>query len=95
MTNFPINFIERFSTKANLQISADDLMTALIYAATDAPPMIGSVANRIEVSTGTGELGKTQRSFFVRSELPDIPNNGTYVLGAKDGALTWLATEEC
>lgn len=94
MTNFPVNFIERFANKA-IQISADDLMTALIYAAADAPPMAGSVANRIEVTTGTGELGKTQRNFFVRSELPDIPNNGTYVLGAVDGELQWIATEKC
>ena len=92
MTNFPINFIEKFSLKSNLQISADDLMTALVYAAADAPPMMGNEVNRIEVSTGTGELGKIQRSFFVRGELPEIPNTGTHVLGAVDGALQWIET---
>ena len=28
-------------------------------------------------------------------KIPPVPQSGTYVLGAVDGALTWIATEEC
>jgi hypothetical protein len=27
--------------------------------------------------------------------LPAVPTTGTYVLGAVEGALAWIATEEC
>ena len=28
-------------------------------------------------------------------KIPPVPGGGTYVLGAVDGALQWLSTEEC
>jgi hypothetical protein len=28
-------------------------------------------------------------------KIPPVPQSGTYVLGAVDGALQWIATEEC
>jgi hypothetical protein len=28
-------------------------------------------------------------------KIPPVPSGGTHVLGAVDGALTWIATEEC
>ena len=28
-------------------------------------------------------------------KIPPVPQSGTHVLGAVDGALTWISTEEC
>jgi len=28
-------------------------------------------------------------------KIPAVPSSGTYVLGAVDGELSWIATEEC
>jgi len=28
-------------------------------------------------------------------KIPPVPGGGTHVLGAVEGALTWLSTEEC
>ena len=43
------------------------------------------------VETVTGQGGHPQR----RLKIPAPPTGGTYVLGAVDGALSWIATEEC
>jgi len=31
----------------------------------------------------------------VMEKLTDVPKSGTWVLGAKDGAMTWLETQDC
>jgi hypothetical protein len=66
-----------------VQISAGDLMRNFTYAALDAD------ASLIETTTGTG--GHPARKL----KIPAVPGSGTYVLGAVDGALAWVATEEC
>jgi hypothetical protein len=43
----------------------------------------------IEESTGQG--GHKSR----RLKIPAVPSSGTHVLGAVDGTLQWIATEEC
>lgn len=64
-------------------IKATDLMKNFVYAALDADESL------LEQTTGTG--GYPARKL----KIPAVPGSGTYVLGAVDGALTWIATEEC
>ena len=66
-----------------VQISAADLMRNFVMAALDADPSL------IEQTTGQG--GHPARKL----KIPAVPSGGTYVLGAVDGALQWIATEEC
>ena len=66
-----------------VQLSAADLMKNFVYAALDADPSL------IEPTTGQG--GHTQRKL----KIPAAPSSGTHVLGSVNGALTWIATEEC
>lgn len=66
-----------------VQISAADLMKNFAYAALDADPSL------IEQTTGQG--GHPARKL----KIPAVPSSGTHVLGAVDGTLQWLATEEC
>ena len=88
--NPPISFQQAIQQPANpisggypYQIRASDLDKNFVFATLDAD------ASLIESITGTG--GHTQR----RLKIPAVPGSGTYVLGAVDGALQWLATEEC
>jgi hypothetical protein len=66
-----------------VQLSAADLMRNFVMAAIDVDPSL------IESTTGQG--GHAARKL----KIPAVPGGGTHVLGAVDGALTWLATEEC
>jgi hypothetical protein len=66
-----------------VQLSAADLMRNFVYAAIDADPSL------VEETTGQG--GHKARKL----KIPALPGGGTHVLGAVDGALQWLATEEC
>jgi hypothetical protein len=66
-----------------VQISAGDLMKNFVFAALDADPSL------LEASTGQG--GHPQRKL----KIPAVPASGTHVLGAVNGALQWIATEEC
>ena len=66
-----------------VQISAADLMKNFAYAALDADPSL------IEPTTGQG--GHAARKL----KIPAVPSGGTYVLGAVDGVLQWIATEQC
>lgn len=66
-----------------VQISAADLMKNFAYAALEADPSL------IEQTTGQG--GHRARKL----KIPAVPGGGTYVLGAVDGSLQWIATEEC
>jgi len=42
-------------------------------------------------SSWVSESGNGQRTLL----LPAVPTTGTHVLGSVNGALTWIATEEC
>ena len=66
-----------------VQISAADLMKNFAYAALDADPSL------IEQTTVQG--GHPARKL----KIPAVPGGGTYVLGAVDGSLQWIATEAC
>ena len=65
------------------QLKAADLQKNFVYAALDADPSL------IEQFSGPG--GFQGRKL----KIPAVPASGTHVLGAVDGALTWLATEAC
>jgi hypothetical protein len=47
------------------------------------------------VSAGLGAGGHQSRKVALVVRIPKLPVSGTHVLGAVDGALTWIATEEC
>ena len=86
----PVNFEEkvRQAKQASgggypVQLSAADLMKNFVHAALDADPSL------IEQTTGQG--GHPARKL----KIPTIPATGTHVLGAVDGVLQWIATEEC
>jgi hypothetical protein len=66
-----------------VQISAHDLDKNFVFAALDAEE------GWIE-STG-GERGHSGRKLT----LPRVPPSGTFVLGARDGVIVWLETEDC
>ena len=90
MGDLPIDFEAKIKAprSANgggypVQLSAADLMKNFVYAALDADPSL------IEQTTGQG--GHPQRKL----KLPAAPTTGTHVLGAVNGTLQWIATEEC
>lgn len=66
-----------------VQLSAADLMKNFVHAALDADPSL--------IETTTGQGGHAGRKL----KIPAVPSSGTHVLGAVDGTLTWIATEEC
>jgi len=69
-----------------VQLSAADLMRNFVFAALDADESL------IEATTGQGGYPARRLKIPV---IPDAPPSGTHVLGAVDGVLTWIATEEC
>jgi hypothetical protein len=66
-----------------VQLSAADLMRNFVMAALDADESL------IEKTTGQG--GHPARKL----KIPAVPEDGTHVLGAVNGALAWIATEAC
>lgn len=87
---FPVDFQEkaRGAKQASgsgypVQISAADLMRNFVHAALEADETL--------VTTITGENGYPQRKL----KIPAAPASGTWVLGAVNGVLQWIATEEC
>ena len=88
--DLPVSFSEKSKQGGNpaaggypYQISATDLDKNFVFATLDADSSL------IESTTGTG--GHPARKL----KIPKVPGGGTHVLGAVDGALTWIATEEC
>lgn len=65
------------------QLRAHDLDKNFVFATLDADPSL--------IVTSTGAGGHPQRKL----KIPPVPRGGTHVLGAVDGALAWIATEEC
>lgn len=65
------------------QLKASDLDKNFVFATLDADPSL--------IETTTGQGGHAGRKL----KIPAAPSSGTHVLGAVDGALTWIATEEC
>ena len=90
MADLPIDFEANIKAPRSasgggypVQISASDLMKNFVFAALDADPSL------IEQTTGQG--GHTAR----RLKIPAAPSSGTHVLGAVNGTLQWISTEEC
>ena len=90
ISNIPVNFEEKAKQAKQasgggypVQLSAGDLMKNFVFATLDADPSL------IEQTTGQG--GHPARKL----KIPAVPGSGTHVLGSVDGALTWIATEEC
>jgi len=65
------------------QIRASDLDKNFVFATLDADPSL--------IETTTGQGGHLARKL----KIPTVPGGGTYVLGAVNGVLQWIATEEC
>lgn len=47
------------------------------------------------VTDGLGAGGHQSRKVALALRIPTLPGSGTHVLGAVDGVLQWIATEEC
>jgi hypothetical protein len=52
-------------------------------------------ATDFNVTHALGSGGHKNRKVRLSVRIPAIPSTGTHVLGAVDGALQWIATEEC
>lgn len=65
------------------QIRAADLDKNFVYATLEIDATL--------VEETSGQEGFTKR----RLKLPAVPGGGTHVLGAVNGSLQWIATEEC
>lgn len=84
-----------------VQISAGDLMQNFTYAALDAESGLITESNggrklTIPSPSGTNKiLGYDGSSMSWKDDIPAAPTSGTHVLGAVNGVLSWIATEEC
>lgn len=52
-------------------------------------------ATDFKVTNGLGAEGHQSRKVALSIRIPEPPASGTHILGAVDGALAWIATEEC
>jgi hypothetical protein len=89
MVNFQIDFEAKLKAAKSAsgvgyptQISASDLMSNFNMAALDAD------ATLVDTTTVGAYIQRKLR-------IPAVPQSGTFVLGAVDGSLSWLSTEEC
>jgi hypothetical protein len=84
--NLPVNFAD-LAKAANTSASG-----AYPYSlkGADLDKNFNAVAIDIPTSWVSG-AANGQRTLL----LPAVPTTGTHVLGAVDGALAWIATEEC
>jgi hypothetical protein len=90
MITLPVSFQQLAQSGGNpasggypYQIRASDLDKNFVFATLDADESL--------IETTTGQGGHQARKL----KIPAVPGGGTFVLGAVDGALTWIATEEC
>jgi hypothetical protein len=65
------------------QIRAADLDKNFVYATLEIEKSL--------VEETSGQEGFTKRKL----KIPAVPGGGTHVLGAVNGSLQWLSTEEC
>jgi hypothetical protein len=81
----PVDFSEK--AKAAKQVSGGgypDLMKNFKYSAGD-----------FEAESFTVTESGDTRNIDLKLKIPALPGSGTHVLGAVDGVLQWIATEEC
>lgn len=91
MQSLPVNFEGLSKLPAGgsgypYQIKASDLMKNFVFASLQVDE------EYLESTTGMNGYEARKLKMF---SLPELPGSGTYVLGAVDGALSWIATEEC
>ena len=90
------------------QLSAGDLDKNFVFATLDADPSLvevttgqgGHQQRRLKIPalpTGDSALNLTAQSGGLSwvPGIPELPTSGTHVLGAVNGVLEWIATEEC
>ena len=94
----PISFSSLLKTAANpavggypYQIRASDLDKNFVFATED----FNEDDFEVTTSVGSGGFSSRKVSFHTSKKLPMIPPQGTYVLGAVNGTLEWIDTEEC
>ena len=80
---FPVNFKAKVQGGNDTSISADDLMNNFSAAFIDVDESL--------ITDTVSPTGHTQRRLLI----PGVPVTGTVLLGAIDGALQWIQTEEC
>ena len=92
----PVSFDALAKTAANpasggypYQLKGADLDKNFTFATEDFS------AEHFAVSTALGAGGHQSRKVALKTPIPTIPATGTHVLGAVDGSLQWIATEEC
>ena len=92
----PLSFDALAKTAANpasggypYQLKGTDLDKNFVFATEDFDTA------DFTVTSGLGAGGHQSRKVALARRIPTIPATGTHVLGAVDGSLTWLATEEC
>jgi hypothetical protein len=83
ITKFPVDFKSRIQDGSDTSISANDLMLNFSAAFIEVDPTL--------ITDTTSPTGHTQRRLL----LPGVPASGTVLLGAVDGLLQWIQTEEC
>jgi hypothetical protein len=83
LTKFPVDFKSKVQDGSDISISANDLMLNFSAAFIEIDPTL--------ISDTVSPTGHTQRRLL----LPGVPPSGTVLLGAVDGALQWIQTEEC
>lgn len=90
MDNPPISFAALAKSASNpaaggypYTLKGADLDKNFVFATLDIDPSL------VEAASGAG--GFKAR----RLKIPAVPGGGTHVLGAVNGTLKWLATEEC
>ena len=71
------------------QLRGADLDTNFVFACEDFD------AESFDETTTSGNGGNIKRQIALKIKIPDFPKSGTFVLGAVNGALSWIATEEC
>jgi hypothetical protein len=83
MNDFPVDFQTVAKGGDQLKpISSYALMQNFVWAKLQADPTL------VDQVSSMGFTG-------FKLKIPPVPQSGTYVLGAVDGSLSWIATEEC
>jgi hypothetical protein len=90
MNTPPLSFASLAQTAPNpasggypYRIRGTDLDKNFVFATLQIDPTL--------VQSAIGAGGHQTRKL----KIPAVPSTGTHVLGAKDGTLQWLPTEEC
>ena len=83
MNDFPVDFRDQIKAgKTADPIKASDLMQDFVWA-------------RLLVDASLTEKTTSMGFTAFKLKIPAAPKTGTHVLGAVNGLLTWIATEEC